>query len=215
MEKTEIINNFAGLGITSPQSLFNYVTTNKEITFQNKKYNLKESNECMEFMALFLEKSDYEVIRLFLTKGNKKYSHFALAFKANEKWYYYEPIIKELKGKYSFTDLNTLYAFLITNIDKIYKETSKTKNHKCILKEIKPLKTLNKKENIKESEDGIEIFVEKKEEYLPKDYLEDKKIKEKIKNKNKSTFPYFILSFIITLILALALLFLAIKYLFK
>ncbi len=211
MKKTEILNNFAGLGITSPQSLFNFVTTNKEVTFQNQKYNLEKSNECMEFMALFLENSDYEVIRLFITKG--KYSHFTLAFKANEKWYYYEPIIKDLKEKYSFDSLNTLYAFLITNIDKI---VSKNKNYKCILKEIKPLKTLNLKENIKEAEEGIEIFIEKNEEnYPPQNYLDKPKTKEKIKKKNKSTFPYFILSFIITLTIALTIIFLAIKYLFK
>lgn len=208
MSRNEILRNYSLLGINSQNSLYEFMVDNVEAVIGDTTYNLDNSNEAMEFMAIFLEALGFKVLRLYLEKNNDdtKY-HWFLAFYNGFKWYYYEPNLNNMVGKYAFSDYKNLVVFALAKIIKSF-ENLEGINSETIeileqysLREIAPLNGFNFYENIKQSKNGNEILAWSNADHAD-DYnkLIKKAEKEEIRNRNSGfSFTFFAIGFVITL----------------
>lgn len=204
--KDKILNQYENQGIISIGSLYEFILNNNYVSLDGKKYNLEVSNEVVEFMAGYFEAKNYKIKRLFFQTSSNKYKyHFAVAFNIANKWYYYETLIQQLKGKYIFDDFTTLVNFIYSNMCNIYtKGTLKIINN--------PIST-NIDEAIKESEKGEEVFASDRL-LLPKayrqveEYEEIEPRKSSIKANIRYKYALITVSFAVTLALLVGILYL-------
>ncbi len=219
MEKEIVLQKYAEIGINSQNGLYEFLINNNEAILDNTNYNLNNSNETMEFMAPFLEALGFEVIRLYIEKekniGNKKEIqnfHWFLAFHSGLKWYYYETVLKEIQGQYTFENYNNLTTFAAVNLVNVLesKDDEDKDYEKYTLKEIKPLDNLNITDNIKQSQAGTEILVWSDlvgnfnyEQFIIRPEAKKKISRRKRKNTN---FGLFIIGFSFTLVICLLIL---------
>lgn len=167
MEKENLLRNYWTLGINSQANLFDFVSNNTEAVVDDRKYNLKKSNECIEFMAGFLEALNFEVFRLYLNKtkdveeGNIE-NYWFLAFSNGFKWFYYEPRLEGVKGQYTFSNYDSLTTFAVSRVIS-FSENNSNLNldiyEKYSLKEIEPLQNFMLRQDIKQSKQGKEILL--------------------------------------------------------
>lgn len=208
MSRNEVLRNYSLLGINSQNSLYEFMVDNVEAVIGDTTYNLDNSNEAMEFMAIFLEALGFKVLRLYLEKNNDDTKcHWFLAFYNGFKWYYYEANLNNMVGKYVFSDYKNLVVFALAKIIKSF-ENLEGINSETIeileqysLREITPLNGLNLYENIKQSKNGNEILAWSNADHAD-DYnkLIKKAEKEEIRNRNSGfSFTFFAIGFVITL----------------
>lgn len=175
--ENKILEEYTNQGIISINSLYDFILNNNYATIEEETYNLETSNEVAEFMALFLENKGYKVVRLFFqTSANVRKYHFAVAFCINDKWHYYELLIPQLKGKYTFDNFATLTNFIYSNLCNIYS--------KGTLKIVQNPNTLDINKAISKAASGEEILASS-ELLLPKNYREQEQ-KEEIEPRKSS-----------------------------
>lgn len=203
--KNKILEEYINLGIISINSLYDFIINNNNAVIDGKTYNLEKSNEVIEFMALFLENKGYEIIRMFFqTTTNPNKYHFALAFRINDKWYYYEKLLPQLKGKYIFNDLSILTNFIYSNLSNIYT--------KGTLKIIQKPNTSELNEILKKAKEGTEVLASTTL-LLPKMYREQEEKEEIIPKKSniisqiRYKYALIIVSFAATLAILIGLLY--------
>ena len=168
--ENKILEEYTNQGIISINSLYDFILNNNYATIGEETYNLETSNEVAEFMALFLENKGYKVVRLFFqTSANMRKYHFAVAFCINDKWHYYELLIPQLKGKYTFDNFTTLTNFIYSNLCNIYS--------KGTLKIVQNPNTLDINKAISKAASGEEILASS-ELLLPKNYREQEQQEE-------------------------------------
>lgn len=214
MDKEKVLKDYAAVGINSQSGLYNFIINNDKVVLNGIDYDLSKSNEVMEFMVPFLEALDFEVTRLYLEKekdGVTIKNHWFVAFNSGLKFYYYETVIDEIKGKYSFGSYNNLTTFVVTKLINFFeKNNDSTLNEKYTLREIKPLDNFNLSDNIKQSHEGLEVLVwsDLAGNFSYEQNIPEVMQREEIpKRKKKSTnFGLFLVGFAFTLVICIGIL---------
>ena len=94
---------------------------------------------------MFVSALGYNSVRLNFSK--KDFSHWFLAFNNGENWFYYETVLKDNTGQYSFLTYNEL-IFFITNMLNAY---SGNEDDTYVLKDFKDGDDVES--------DGVELLV--------------------------------------------------------
>lgn len=145
MNKKEILKQFKNLNIKDMNDLYEFLLNNEEITINNQHYNFHDSKETMNFIHMFVSALGYNSVRLNFSK--KDFSHWFLAFNNGENWFYYETVLKDNTGQYSFLTYNEL-IFFITNMLNAY---SGNEDDTYVLKDFKDGDDVES--------DGVELLV--------------------------------------------------------
>lgn len=201
MKRKDVVEAYTNMKIKSPDDLYDYVIKHDEAFINDIRFDLTLSNQVMEFMAIFLSMSKYHLLRLYFEKelsNGETFRHWFLILKDGERWYYFEPLLDECKGQYGFDSYNEVMFFVVNKLNHEFNEL----NTHYILKEITPLTSFGFEENIKQSLDGTDIFINNS--LVPKEKEEFKINKIKNFGKKGSNFGFngvgtFILSFFITI----------------
>ncbi|MBR3362955.1 MAG: hypothetical protein IKG40_03415 [Bacilli bacterium] len=212
MNEELIINEYSKLGLTTQKGLYNFIMENDSCDVDGVHYNLRKSNECMEFMAKFLKALGFDVKRLYLESDKNK--HWFLLFNSGLNWFYYEVILKDISGQYTFKNYDSLITFAVSKIIKsleglksINEENiSVFKNY--ILREISPLDGFDVENNISSSKKGNEILVwnnlNTADDY---DRVIKKVEKDVSSSSGKINWVFFIIGFVFTLAVGCILIF--------
>ncbi len=208
MENEQILNDYTKIGIKTPNQLYDFTIKNNKAHVNGRNFNLRNNNSAMEFMALFLSASDYEVMRLFFEKNDtskdyQTFRHWFVAFSDGKEWFFYEPNLIGYQGQYSFKTYDEL-IYVVTNKLNSLTENPEQKNFS--LYEIAPLTKFSFKENVTESKNGIEVFVNDHMDFHIDD--DPSKISEKEnvydhRSDYARSIKFFIAAFIITVVVCL------------
>lgn len=157
MEKENLLRNYFALGINSQDSLFDYICNNTEAVIDERRYNLTKSNECIEFMAGFLEALNLKVVRLYLNSDEDGVNYWFLAFNNGFKWFFYEPYLEGIKGSYNFDEFEELVRVVTSKVIGLNNNDINA-YQKYSLKEIEPLQNFMLGQDIKQSKNGKDII---------------------------------------------------------
>ena len=210
MNNENVLRNYYNLGINSEDNLYDYVSNNTEVVIDERRFKLTKSNELIEFMAGFLEALNLKVVRLYFSNNNEDnpLNYWFLAFNNGFKWFFYEPCLEGIKGKYTFDEFDELVKFVTSKVIGLTEENVDSNTYeKYSLKEIEPLQNFMLRQDVKQSKNGkdipfydkLEINDEVIESNEVENYVEDS---ENIKRQGK----FFFLGFIPTLLIGLGLL---------
>ncbi len=123
--------------------------------------------EAVELLRYYLESNGYECkTYIFIVPATKFYDHSIAVTKYNNKYYWIEASIKELKGVREYNSLKELFFDLLDNFDNVmYNRPFKYKNIK-IYEYKKPKENSNCLQFIYNCFSGKEVTSEYMEEYL-------------------------------------------------
>ena len=208
MEKEQILKNYSDLGINTPDELYDFINKNKTATINNRNFNLRRDNSTMEFMAIFLEALDYKVTRLYFEKNAssdlyKTFTHWFLAFSKDDEWFFYESNLDGYMGQFTFATYDEL-IYVVTNQLNSLTENSDQKNFS--LYEIAPLTKFSYKENMKESKNGVEVFVNDRMKFDIADKPSEISDRENVYDHQSDyvrSIRFFVVAFVITVVVCL------------
>ncbi len=211
MDNNEIIKQFSNLGIKNNNDLYEYIVNNQKASLNKRKFDLTRSNETIEFMALFLTATNHEVTRFYFEKANhndssEKFRHWFIGFMEEEKWCYYEPILKNSLGQFSFDTFDEFLFFASNKLNDAFDKG----NTKFSIMEIEPLNNESLDDDIKQSQNSPEVFINLSKSSVIEDAPADISEKENVdthKNTYLRSLTFFIIAFVVTLVICLLVLF--------
>ena len=213
MDENLIMNEYSKLGLNTQKSLYDFVLENDSCDVDGIHYNLRKSNECMEFMAKFLGALGFEIKRLYLESDKNRY--WFLVFSNGINWFYYEAFLKDISGQYSLKNYDDLITFATSKIIKSLEGLNSINEGNIeifdnyTLKEISPLEGFNEEENIFLSRRGNEILFWNNLNTV-EDYGKIVKKAEKdnfVSSKDGINWFFFIVGFAFTLVVGCILIF--------
>lgn len=200
MNNKEVLREYAKIGINCPDDLYDYIISNKQVSINSVNFDLSCSNEVIEFMAAFLSASKYKVIRLYFEKkleSGKVFRHWFLILRDGDRWYYFEPILEQFRGQFGFDSYNEILFFIVDKLNQLYN----IENKRYILKEISSLNNKNLEDDINQSLNGTDIFINNSIVPQKRKKLFDKEDMLKYVKKIGSNFPNYDIFFIFAAIL--------------
>lgn len=182
MIRKKVLNLFRKINIKSTNDLYDFIVENSFVTIGEKEFDLNNSKETVDFMALFLEAAGFDLIRFCFEKADNIY--WFLAFYDGKNWFYFEPNLKDIGGQFSFINYSELIFFVTQRLNEYFGE----KEEKYVLKEF-----MN-------GDEGIEVFVNEKMTF-DKDAFYNSKVQSPFMRgmRDFKNFELFLFAFFVTL----------------
>ena len=131
MNKKKILNEFKKVNINSTSDLYEFLMENDEAIINGKKYNLINSKDVVILFYIFVSALGLNSVILNFQKDC--FEHWFLAFKEDNEWYYYETVLKDIAGQFSFLNYDELIFF----VSKKLNSYSGSEEDKYVLKDFK------------------------------------------------------------------------------